>query len=79
VHISVGGGQLAFEDVLDPAGVQADINRRRMARLAKKSEDTVNLERDRMAVWLAAYHQHIDEFNTPIRHPTKEEDEGFKH
>jgi len=79
VHISVGGGQLAFEDVLDPAGVQADINRRRMTRIAKKSEDTINLERERMAVWLAAYHQHIDEFNTPIRPPDEEEDEGFKH
>jgi hypothetical protein len=65
---------------LDPAGVQADINRRRMARIAKKNEETVNLERERMAVWLAAYHQHVDEFNTPIQPPPDEDvEEGFKH
>lgn len=77
VHISVGGGALAFEDVLDPAGVQADINRRRMARIAKKGEDTANVERERMAVWLAAYHQHIDEFNAPMHAPQEDEDEGL--
>lgn len=66
VHITVGGTKLEFQDVLDPAGVQADINRRRMARLAKKSEDTANVERERMAVWLAAYHQNISEFDAPV-------------
>jgi hypothetical protein len=73
VTISVGGAHLDFEDVLDPAGVQADINRRRMARIAKKNEDTANIERDRMAVWLAAYHENIDEFNTPMHAPEEEE------
>jgi hypothetical protein len=73
VHISVGGSQLAFEDVLDPAGVQADINRRRMTRIAKKSEDTANVERERVAAWLAAYHQNIDEFNAPMNAPEEEE------
>lgn len=63
VYITVGGTKLAFEDVLDPAGVQADINRRRMARIAKKSEDNANVERERMAAWLAAYHQNLSEFN----------------
>jgi hypothetical protein len=66
VYIVVGGTKLEFQDVLDPAGVQADINRRRMARLAKKSEDTANVERERMAVWLAAYHQNINEFDAPM-------------
>ncbi|MCE9645861.1 MAG: cyclic nucleotide-binding domain-containing protein [Chloroflexi bacterium] len=66
VHITVGGTKLEFQDVLDPAGVQADINRRRMVRLAKKSEDTANVERERMAVWLAAYHQNISEFDAPV-------------
>ncbi len=69
VFITVGGTKLEFQDVLDPAGVQADINRRRMARLAKKSEDTANVERERMAVWLAAYHQNINEFDAPITPP----------
>lgn len=73
VFITVGGTQLDFQDVLDPAGVQADINRRRMARMAKKSEDTANVERERMAVWLAAYHQNIDSFNAPVTSPKEEE------
>jgi CRP-like cAMP-binding protein len=64
VFISVGGTKLSFQDVLDPAGVQADINRRRMARIAKKNEDSANVERERMAVWLAAYHQNASEFTT---------------
>ncbi len=74
VTISVGGAQLAFEDVLDPAGVQADINRRRMSRIAKKNEDTANVERERMAAWLAAYHENIDEFNAPMHAPEEDED-----
>lgn len=73
VYISVGGSQLAFEDVLDPAGVQADINRRRMTRIAKKNEDAASMERERMAVWLAAYHEHVDEFNAPMHAPEDDE------
>ncbi len=73
VHISVGGAQLAFEDVLDPASVQADINRRRMTRISRKSEDAANIERERVAAWLAAYHQNIDEFNAPMNAPEEEE------
>lgn len=69
VYISVGGTKLEFQDVLDPAGVQADINRRRVARIAKKSEDTANVERERMAVWLAAYHQNVSEFDAPVAPP----------
>ncbi|MBI5823871.1 MAG: cyclic nucleotide-binding domain-containing protein [Chloroflexi bacterium] len=76
VFISVGGTKLEFQDVLDPAGVQADINRRRMVRLAKKSEDTANVERERMAVWLAAYHQNLKEFDAPVK--VEEEDELAK-
>lgn len=65
VYIVVGGSKLSFQDVLDPAGVQADINRRRMARIAQKSEEAANLERERMAAWLVAYHQNRDEFDIP--------------
>jgi hypothetical protein len=65
VYITVGGTQLAFEDVLDPAGVQADIDRRRMARQEKKREDLAAIDRERMASWIAAYHENIDEFNAP--------------
>ena len=69
VYITVGGTKLAFEDVLDPAGVQADINRRRMARIAKKNDDNASVERERMATWLAAYHQNVTEFNTTFSTP----------
>jgi hypothetical protein len=69
VFITVGGTKLSFQDVLDPAGVQADINRRRMARLAKKSEETAAVERERMAAWIAAYHQNQEEFNAEIEPP----------
>lgn len=65
VYIVVGGTKLSFQDVLDPAGVQADINRRRMARIAKKGEETANVERERMASWLVAYHQNRNEFGVP--------------
>ncbi|HMX20826.1 MAG TPA: cyclic nucleotide-binding domain-containing protein [Anaerolineales bacterium] len=67
VNISVGGNQLAFEDVIDPAGVQADINRRRSARIAKKNEDAGKDDRERFATWLAAYHQNINEFTAPVK------------
>lgn len=61
VYITVGGTKMAFEDVLDPAGVQADIDRRRMARMAKKKEAEAAIERERFANWLAVYHQSADE------------------
>lgn len=73
VFITVGGTKLEFQDVLDPAGVQADINRRRMARIAKKNEDQANVERERMAIWLAAYHQNVDEFNAPVQAPDNDD------
>lgn len=66
VSIVVGGSKLEFQDVLDPAAVQSDINRRRMAHIARKSEDATNSERERMAAWLAAYHQNLEEFEPPL-------------
>ena len=62
VYITVGGTKLAFEDVMDPAAVQSDIDRRRMARIAKKTEASVSAERERMAEWLATYHKSAQEF-----------------
>lgn len=75
VHITVGGAKLAFEDVLDPATVQADIDRRRMARISKTNEAKVKAERDRVAEWLAAYHENADEFGPPQRGPSDSEPE----
>ncbi len=71
VNISVGGTQLAFEDVMDPASVQSDINRRRMARIAKKNEDAGSADRERFATWIAAYHQNIDNFDAPVKKPAE--------
>ena len=62
VYITVGGSKFAFEDVIDPAAVQSDIDRRRMARIAKKTEASVSAERERMAEWLATYHHSAQEF-----------------
>ncbi|MFZ5909866.1 MAG: cyclic nucleotide-binding domain-containing protein [Chloroflexota bacterium] len=62
VYISVGGTQLAFEDVMDPAGVQSDIDRRRMARIEAKKQAEMTAERSRMADWMAAYHTNVEEF-----------------
>lgn len=62
VYITVGGSKLAFEDVIDPATVQSDIDRRRMARSAKQNEAKIAGERDRMAEWLATYHKSAQDF-----------------
>ncbi|MCB0101119.1 MAG: hypothetical protein KDD74_03680, partial [Anaerolineales bacterium] len=79
VYITVGGTQMAFEDVIDPAAVQADINRRRSARMAKKNEDAGKEDRERFATWIAAYHQNAGEFSKPISAPTEEKkEEGSK-
>ncbi len=62
VYITVGGTKLAFEDVIDPASVQSDINRRREALAARKRESQAAQERERMAEWLVAYHQNAENF-----------------
>ena len=60
--ITVGGTKFAFEDVIDPAAVQSDINRRRAARADKKRQAEITAERERMAEWLATYHKSAQEF-----------------
>jgi hypothetical protein len=67
VYITVGGTKLAFEDVMDPATVQSDIDRRRMARTQKKQQAAVAAERERMAEWLATYHRNADELRREER------------
>ncbi len=62
VYITVGGANLDFEDVLDPTAVQADIDRRREARLAQKRELETASERERMSDWLVAYHENEAEW-----------------
>jgi hypothetical protein len=60
VYITVGGTKLAFENVMDPAAVQSDINRRFAARKAKNEMERVSKERERMAEWLATYHNNAE-------------------
>ncbi len=62
VIITIGGTKLTFEDVVDPATVQADIDRRRMTQKARKEEKDKAAKRDEMASWLAIYHQNAEKF-----------------
>ena len=73
VYITVGGNKMAFEDVIDPATVQSDIDRRRMARSAKQNESKIAAERDRMAEWLATYHKSSDQFRDEEKRSQKKE------
>lgn len=61
VYITVGGTKLAFENVLDPAAVQSDINRRFAARRDRNEQQKVAKERERMAEWLATYHNNAEQ------------------
>jgi len=61
VEITVGGTHLDFVDVLDPVGVQADIDRRREARIKQKRDAEANAERERMSDWLVAYYENEPE------------------
>lgn len=67
VYITVGGSTMAFEDVMDPAAVQSDIDRRRIARSASQSAAKTAADRNRMAEWLAAYHRNADQFKDEER------------
>jgi hypothetical protein len=73
VHITVGGSKLAFEDVMDPATVQSDIDRRRMARKTMKEQAAIASERERMAEWLATYHHNAQEFYAEEKNNPKPE------
>lgn len=74
VYITVGGTHLDFRDVLDPAAVQADIDRRREARVARKREAEAVAERERMSDWLVAYFENEPELREQQAHlPKKEE------
>ncbi|MEW6286859.1 MAG: cyclic nucleotide-binding domain-containing protein [Chloroflexota bacterium] len=73
VYITVGGTKLAFEDVMDPAAVQSDIDRRRVARQVKQNEAKVTAERERMAEWLATYHRNAETFKEEERRNQKPE------
>jgi CRP-like cAMP-binding protein len=75
VKIAVGGATFDFQDVADPANVQADINRRRSARISKQKEDAGSADRERFATWIAAYHENADTFKAPPVNPQKRDEE----
>ena len=66
VYISVGIDELAFDDVLDPASVQSDIDRRRMSRMASKKQAEIAAERNRLVDWMASYYQNITEIQKEL-------------
>jgi hypothetical protein len=53
---------MSFEDVLNPTSVQQDIDRRRLASIAKKEADKAAAERDRLADFFATYYNSFEEF-----------------
>lgn len=64
VYITVGGMKMEFQDVADPATVQQDIDRRRVARMARARQAQIAAERERMAEWIAVYHKSAHEFDS---------------
>jgi hypothetical protein len=75
VYITVGGSKLEFQDVFDPATVQSDIDRRRMARVAAKNAAAAATERERMAEWLATYHLNSEDFRREQQEQQQQKDQ----
>ncbi|MEW5828936.1 MAG: PH domain-containing protein, partial [Chloroflexota bacterium] len=65
VYIKVGTTDFTFNDVHDPASVQAEIEEWRNRRLINKRKAETASERERMAEWIAAYHNNRGEFIPP--------------
>ena len=83
VYIHIGSEEFEFEDVLDPAGVQQDINHRYHAVQEKAKLEKEKKERNEMIKWLVAYHEStpdIDDMLKEIeeikRQNAQEEDEA---
>lgn len=78
VYITIGGGEpMAFEDVRDPASVQQDIVRRQHASRAKKDEEGIAVQRERMVDWVIASYQSRGEFQHQ-EEPPKSDQNGVK-
>ena len=74
VYIMVGGVHLDFRDVWDPRAVQADVDRRREARIARKKEAEAAGERERMTDWLLSYYENEPDLRREReQQPPKEE------
>jgi hypothetical protein len=70
VFITIGGGkEMHFENVYNPSAVQEDIERRRLEKLARKEQENIKAERERVADWFAAYYNNEQQFRdagTPL-------------
>jgi hypothetical protein len=75
VYIRIGAEEFEFENVLDPASVQQDINRRYMTQHEKKKQAQAKKERDNMIKWLVAYHESTDEIDDMIEEISKHQDD----
>jgi hypothetical protein len=65
VFITVGGGkEMHFDNVYNPSAVQEDIERRRIEKIAKKEQESIKAERERVADWFAAYYHNENQFRT---------------
>ena len=63
VYITIGREEsLAFEDVVDPASVKQDIDRRRLASIARKEEQRMSSDKDRLADFFADFYHSSDEY-----------------
>ena len=78
VYIHIGSEEFEFEDVLDPASVQQDINHRYRAIQERKKEAQDKKERDDMIKWLVAYHESADKFNAMLDELKRQEDANNK-
>ena len=67
VYIHIGSEEFAFEDVLDPASVQQDINHRYKAIQEKQKLAAEKKERDEMIKWLVAYHESRPDIDEMIK------------
>jgi hypothetical protein len=61
VAATIPGKEFTFDDVLDPTGVQDDIQRRIEAMRARKAKQEVLQRREEMADVLSAYHKALQE------------------
>jgi hypothetical protein len=63
VYITIGKDEsLVFENVLDPGSVKQDIDRRRLASIARRDEARKSSDRDRLADFFADFYRSQDEY-----------------
>jgi hypothetical protein len=80
VKITIGGGKdMIFEDLFNPSAVQDDIERRRLEHANQKEQERIKGDRERMADWFAAYHEHKADYpmDGPIGSESDEDEEFF--